>query len=165
MCAINSHIIFYRKMADIKNVLFDEIRRLARKEVKAAVTPLQSKVSELRKAVAALSRELKVSVSEKPKALEPEAGAEASAEKPSKKFRFNAASVKKLRAKFGLSQAEFAKLVGVSMLTVSCWELGKTSPRAGAKARLAELRSMGKREIARVRAEKKEPAPEENPGQ
>lgn len=152
-------------MADIKNVLFDEIRRLARKEVKAAVAPLQSKVSELRKAVAALSRELKVSVSEKPKALEPEAGAEASAEKPSKKFRFNAASVKKLRAKFGLSQAEFAKLVGVSMLTVSCWELGKTSPRAGAKARLAELRSMGKREIARVRAEKKEPAPDENPGQ
>ena len=138
-------------MADIKNVLFDEIRRLARKEVKAAVAPLQSKVSELRKAVAALSRELKVSVSEKPKALEPEAGAEASAEKPSKKFRFNAASVKKLRAKFGLSQAEFAKLVGVSMLTVSCWELGKTSPRAGA-CRIA-LNGQA-RDCARARGEK-----------
>ena len=148
-------------MADIKNVLFDEIRRLARKEVKAAVAPLQSKISELRKAVAALSRELKVSASEKPKA----GNLEAAAEKPSKKFRFNAASVKKLRAKFGLSQAEFAKLAGVSMLTVSCWELGKTTPRARAKARLAELRSMGKREIARVRAEKKEPASEEKSGQ
>ena len=141
-------------MADIKNVLFDEIRRLA----------MQAKISELRKAVAALSRELKVSVPAAAKVAAPEAGAEVPSEKPSKKFRFNAASVKKLRGKFGLSQAEFAKLVGVSSLTVSCWELGKTAPRAGAKAKLAELRSMGKREIARVCAEK-EPLPEEKPAQ
>ena len=151
-------------MADIKNVLFDEIRRLARKEVKAAVAPMQAKISELRKAVAALSRELKVSVPAAAKVAAPEAGAEVPSEKPSKKFRFNAASVKKLRGKFGLSQAEFAKLVGVSALTVSCWVLGKTAPRAGAKAKLAELRSMGKREIARVCAEK-EPLPEEKPAQ
>lgn len=70
--------------------------------------------------------------------------------KKSKSFRFKAAAIKKLRAKFDMSQAEFAKLVGVSTLTVSCWELGKTSPRAGAKERLAQLRSMGKREIAKM---------------
>lgn len=148
-------------MADIKNVLFDEIRRLSRKEIRAAVAPMQAKIAELRKAVAALSREAKISASEKPKSVPAEGGAEASAEKQPKNFRFNASSVKKLRAKFGLSQSEFAKLAGVSALTVSYWELGKTSPRAGAKARLAELRSMGKREIARVRAEKG-PVPSEN---
>ena len=72
-------------MADIKNVLFDEIRRLARKEVKAAVAPMQAKISELRKAVAALSRELKVSVPSAAKVSAPEAGAEVPSEKPSKK--------------------------------------------------------------------------------
>ena len=35
-------------MADIKSVLYDEIRRLARKEVKMAVAPLQAKIAELR---------------------------------------------------------------------------------------------------------------------
>ena len=80
--------------------------------------------------------------------------------KKSKSFRFKAAAIKKLRAKFDMSQAEFAKLVGVSTLTVSCWELGKTSPRAGAKERLAQLRSMGKREIAKMNKQTPK-APEE----
>lgn len=46
-------------MADIKNVLYDEIRRLARKEVKLAVAPLQAKIVELRKTISALSKKVK----------------------------------------------------------------------------------------------------------
>ena len=39
-------------MADIKQLLNDEIRRLARKEVKAAVVPLQQIVSAQKKVIA-----------------------------------------------------------------------------------------------------------------
>ena len=46
-------------MADIKNVLYEEIRRLARKEVKLAVAPLQAKIVELRKTISALSKKVK----------------------------------------------------------------------------------------------------------
>ena len=132
-------------MADIKNVLYDEIRRLARKEVKLAVAPLQAKIVELRKTISALSKKVKCASADTSKDSD-----ENTDGKKSKSFRFKAAAIKKLRAKFDMSQAEFAKLVGVSTLTVSCWELGKTSPRAGAKERLAQLRSMGKREIAKM---------------
>ena len=59
-----------------------------------------------------------------------------------------------------MSQSEFAKVVGVSTLTVRCWELAKSSPRAGAKERLAQLRSMGKREIAKMNKQTPK-APEE----
>ena len=37
---------------DIKQALFDEIRRLARKEIKAALIPLQNTISSLKKQVA-----------------------------------------------------------------------------------------------------------------
>ena len=45
-------------MPDVKSVLSEEIRRLARKEVKAAVAPLQETVSTLKKVVAEQRRQL-----------------------------------------------------------------------------------------------------------
>ena len=146
-------------MADIKNVLYEEIRRLARKEVKLAVAPLQAKIVELRQTISALSKKVKCAPSA-PSAEVSKDSDENTDGKKSKSFRFKAAAIKKLRAKFDMSQAEFAKLVGVSTLTVSCWELGKTSPRPGAKERLAQLRSMGKREIAKMNKQTPK-APEE----
>ena len=56
--------------------------------------------------------------------------------------------VLKLRAKLGLTQAEFAKLAGVSGLTVYKWEksAGRINPRGRALAGLAKVMGMGKRE-------------------
>lgn len=87
-------------MADIKSVLYDEIRRLARKEVKMAVVPLQAKIAELRKTVAALSKSA-------PKPKSPAKTAENRAEDgensvKEKSFRINAEGIKKLRAKLGV---------------------------------------------------------------
>ena len=51
-------------MADIKKVLIDEIRRLARKEIKLSVSSLSSKIIEMKKLLSAhtkLLKELKVS--------------------------------------------------------------------------------------------------------
>ena len=48
---------------------------------------------------------------------------------------------------FDITNPEFAKLLDVSMHTVSSWEMGKSYPRAAAKVRICALRTMGKRKI------------------
>ncbi|MGH7144321.1 MAG: helix-turn-helix domain-containing protein [Planctomycetota bacterium] len=58
------------------------------------------------------------------------------------RLRLTARGIKSLRTKTRLSQAQFAKLVDVSVLTVSNWELGKSLPRkrSAAFAKLIEIR-------------------------
>ena len=60
--------------------------------------------------------------------------------------------VRKLRAKLGFTQAEFAKLAGVSGLTVYKWEksAGRINPRGRALAGMAKVTGMGKREVKRA---------------
>ena len=146
-------------MADLKQLLNDEIRRLARKEIKVSLAPmaetiaaLKRQVAEQKKQIAALSRAMPA----------PEAKAEsiaASIAKPSdKKVRINAAGIIRLRGKLGVTQAELAKLLNVAMHTVSVWEQGRRIPRGAHKAQLAALRGIGKREIKRLLAEAKNSA-------
>jgi transcriptional regulator with XRE-family HTH domain len=54
--------------------------------------------------------------------------------------------VRAQRERLGLSAADYAKLVGVSSLTIYNWEHGKTRPRAEQLAALVALRGIGKRE-------------------
>lgn len=135
-------------MSDLKQVLTDEIRRLARKEVKLAVQPLQAnivalrrQISELKKLYAEASKKAEVY---RKKAAET-AGTEIVDEEP--KLRLNAAGIVRIRTKLKLTQTEFARLLDVSMHTVSSWEKGKSYPRAGVKARICALRTVGKKQI------------------
>ena len=135
-------------MSDLKQVLNDEIRRLARKEVKPAVQPLHATIAALRRQVSDLKKELScanrkteiiqrnLSAGETPIVVD---------EEP--KLRLNAAGIVRIRTKLKLTQTEFAKLLDVSMHTVSSWEMGKSYPRAAAKVRICALRTMGKRKI------------------
>lgn len=52
--------------------------------------------------------------------------------------RWTAARVSALRTSLGLSQAGFARLLGVRQQTVSEWETGRYQPR-GASVRLLEM--------------------------
>lgn len=54
------------------------------------------------------------------------------------------------REKSGLSQAEFAKLLGVSIRTIQDWEQGRREPNAAAKTliKVAELHPSVLRKIA-----------------
>jgi len=61
--------------------------------------------------------------------------------------------IRSLRSRLGISQAELAKLVGVSTVAVGQWESGRARPRAESKARIAALRSVGRREVRRLLAE------------
>lgn len=129
-------------MPDIKSVLNDEIRRLAKKEIKVAVIPLLKTVQEQKRAIA----ELKKQIADLEKRVPvKKAAAIMPVIDDDKKVRLNAAGIVRLRTKLKLTQAEFAKLLGVSSHTVSVWEIGKVAPRASAKQAICAMRGVGKR--------------------
>jgi len=130
-------------------VLKDEIRRLARKEVKAQTSRTARAVAQYRRQIATLKRlireqDRRISYLQK----QQQEGAEFSRTEtePKDSTRFSARSVKAQRRRTGLSAAEYARLVGVSPLTIYNWEHGKSRPRNGQFVTLVALRGLGKRE-------------------
>ncbi|MDK9722856.1 MAG: helix-turn-helix domain-containing protein [Rhodospirillales bacterium] len=63
-----------------------------------------------------------------------------------------AAWAKRVRARVGLSQTEFAKRIGVPVATVRNWEQGKRSPHGPARALLRVLDRIPKAVIAALAA-------------
>lgn len=63
-----------------------------------------------------------------------------------------AAWAKRVRARVGLSQTEFAKRIGVPVATVRNWEQGKRSPHGPARALLRVLNRIPKSVIAALAA-------------
>ena len=134
-------------MSDLKQVLNDEIRRLARKEVKQAVQPLQASIVALRRQISELKKMLNAANRQAQVIQQKVAsGSPVEPEDTEPKLRLNAAGIIRIRTKLRLTQAEFAKLLDVSMHTVSSWEKGKSYPRAKAKERICALRTVGKRQ-------------------
>lgn len=136
-------------MPNLSTILKGEITRLARKEIKAAVDPVRKanaghrkEIAELRRLVASLQRDLK-------DASRPSKANAYADEGSSGSTRFSAKGLKSLRAKLGLSAAEFGHLVGASGQSIYNWETGKAVPRASQQAALATVRGLGKREAAR----------------
>ena len=74
------------------------------------------------------------------------------------KVRFSSRSVRAQRRRLGLSADEYAKLVGVSPLTIYNWEHGKVRPRDAQLARLVAVRNIGKRDALQRLAELSEAA-------
>jgi len=56
--------------------------------------------------------------------------------KPSRRFSFRPADVKKIRAGLDLSQPDFALMIGVSVATLRNWEQGRRTPEGPALALL-----------------------------
>jgi DNA-binding transcriptional regulator YiaG len=135
-------------MTTLATALKDEIRRLARKEIKAATAPMSQTVSQLRRDIVQLKRqsrqqERKIKFLENQQSQRP-AQAE-SANGVVNGARFSSRSVKAQRRRTGLSAADYAKLVGVSGLTIYNWENGKSRPRQEQLASLLAVRGLGKR--------------------
>lgn len=136
-------------MPNIAAVLKTEIARVARKELRAELGSLQksvsryrSQIAQLRKTVEGLERDLKRQAG-RAKARQAEAAAD---EESGASLRFSSRGLAAHRQRLGLSAAKFAQLMGVSALSVYKWESGKTRPRASQLARIAEVRSLGKRQ-------------------
>lgn len=56
--------------------------------------------------------------------------------KPSRVFEYREPRLKALREAAGVSQAEFARLIGVPVKTLQNWEQGRTQPTGPARALL-----------------------------
>lgn len=136
-------------MANVASALKEEIRRLARKEIKAETGGTKQAVAQYRREIAQLKRQLQAQEKkiaylenkERERIEQPQATDELMGT-----ARFSPRSVKAQRDRLGLSAADYAKLVGVSPLTIYNWEKGKTRPRQEQLAALVAVRGIGKRE-------------------
>lgn len=143
-------------MSDIRKVMNAEIRRLAKKEIKVALAPILATNSALKKRVAEQEKRIKqLEARAASGAAQTPAAIPGKAEDAKeKKIRLTPDRIRKIRAKLALSQAQFAKILGVNTQSVNFWENGKTTPRPLLKKEMAAIRDMGKREIAKLFAEK-----------
>lgn len=57
-------------------------------------------------------------------------------QEPSRTFYISSCNVHAIRKKFGFSQRDFAKLLGISVRTLQSWEKGQLTPIGSAKALL-----------------------------
>jgi len=55
---------------------------------------------------------------------------------PSRSFVVNAPDIKSIRAKYKISQTEFAALLGISVKTLQNWEQGRRTPKGPARVLL-----------------------------
>jgi DNA-binding transcriptional regulator YiaG len=139
-------------MPNIAGVLKEEIRRLAKKEIKAQVGSTRQAVARYRSDIAKLKRQLGQQEREI-KLLKKQQGQPQAEEEPLESVRFSARSVKAQRSRLGLSAADYGKLVGVSGLTIYNWEQEKARPRKAQLAALVAVRGIGKREALQKLAE------------
>jgi DNA-binding transcriptional regulator YiaG len=136
-------------MPNIAGVLKEEIRRLAKKEIKAQVGSTRQAVARYRSDIAKLKRQLgqqEREITLLKKRSQQQTGQPQTEEEPLDSVRFSARSVKAQRKRLGLSAADYGKLVGVSGLTIYNWEQQKARPRKAQLAALVVVRGIGKKE-------------------
>lgn len=145
-------------MPNIAVVLKDEIRRLARKEIRSATKKLQEDNVALKRAITDMKQRLS-ELERKNKRLSKAAVAkgvipEVAVKGGQDRTRVSAKAIRTLRERLGLTQAELAQLLGVSSQSVYQWESkeGILQLRSAPKAAILQVRTMGKKE-ARARLE------------
>jgi len=139
-------------MPNVAAVLKSEIERVARKQTKSSLDALheadrvrRSELIALRKRVSELERQIAKLARTALKAQAP--AGKATDEKASaaeQDLRWRHEGFASHRARLGLSQADMARLIGCSTLSVYKWETGKARPRRAQLAAIAEMRKLTK---------------------
>ena len=136
-------------MPNLAAVFKDEIRRLARKEIRSELSATRKASAQYRRDIAALkrvvaeqARQIQDLKREGKRAASTETDAEAV-------VRFSPKWMQAHREKLGLSAADYAALIGVSGQTVYNWEKGSTRPQAQQLQAWSAVRKLGKREALR----------------
>ena len=139
-------------MSNVAKVLKAEISRISRKEAKGATQGIGKSNTWLRKIVADLKERVVLLEKENKRlAATMRKYRVESPQKPDEetsKARLTSKGIRSLRGRLGLSQAGFAKLVGVTTHAVYLWEK-KQDPlrlRDKTKAALLSIRGLGARE-------------------
>lgn len=148
-------------MPNFSKLFQEEVRRLAKKELKDELARLVKSNTELRKGLS----DAKKKIAELQKAVRGDGrrkrgtsaeavsvGAEGG--EAADRKRISSKTIRTLRQRLGLTQGEFAKLVGVTGQSIYQWESkeGQLRFRGGAKERILAVKSIGARE-ARKRLE------------
>ena len=138
-------------MPNVAQVLKEEIKRIAKSQAKLLTTDLHKDVVKLKKTVAeqkrriaALERDKNWLVESEKRRIKEAPAAPAS----DTKARITAKGMRAQRKKLGLSQADFGKLLGVSMMTIGLWEKknGPLKVRDATRAAILAVRGIGARE-------------------
>jgi DNA-binding transcriptional regulator YiaG len=143
------------KMPNYTAVLNEEIARIARKEVKAAVEPLTARIIEQKKKISALNKQIAeqdkiIAIIEELLGFEEVLDTSDITEEEVEKSRITPKYVSKLRAKHELSRNDMAFLLDINPNSIYLWESGRATPRKEAKAKLLKLKKMGKKEVKRL---------------
>jgi DNA-binding transcriptional regulator YiaG len=139
-------------MSNVAKALKAEISRISRKEAKSITGPiaksnagLKKIVADLKKRLAALEKENKHLLAgvKRQKREVPPAPTETT-----RKARITSTTIRSLRNRLGLSQADFGKLAGVTTGAVYLWENreGPLTLREKTKAALLSIKGMGAKE-------------------
>lgn len=135
-------------MGQVETALKHEINRIARREARALVLPLKDEIKRLKARHLQLKSIIETSqrrqIEEKTRAKIEQA---TTATPDSANRRLSPGLIRKLRARLGISQAKFGKLVDASLTTIVNWETGKSTPRAAARQRIVALRALSRRDI------------------
>ena len=144
-------------MPDIAKVLREEIQRLARKEVKAAIAYLKKDNATLKRTVADHKRRLAQIGRDNKYLLTQAKKLRETAGKPSdnevEMARITAKMIKSIRGRLGLSQAGLAKILEVATNTVLLWEQKEgrlTFRNPETKVAIVNLRGMTKAEVSKL---------------
>lgn len=139
------------------NIVADEMRRQARREMKGDIMALRSGYTALRRKVAEDSKRL-ACLEKNVKKLQGEQEKDQSHEEKSakRKYRIGGMTLKRIRGKGGFTQNDLATVLGVSLTSINRWERGKMLPNSKIMAKIAILRGASRRELTRLLAEKHE---------
>jgi len=136
-------------MPNVGTVIREEITRLSRKEsrsqvdsTKKATVQHRHEIATLKRQFAGLTRQVAL-LNRKVLGAPP---ATVSGPALGKKVRFVAKGFRSQRGRLGLSQPDFGRLLGVSAQTIYNWEHEEARPRTEQLAKIAALRTIGKRE-------------------
>ena len=144
-------------MPNIASLLKHEIQRVARKEIRQEVSKLRVQNTVLRKRLADMNQRLEAL--ERGCKQSARGAAAAGAGKRIEEIdsgviersRITSSMIRSLRERLGLTQAQLAKLLGVSAQSVYQWEAreGSLQLRRRTKAAILDIRGLGKREVHR----------------
>ena len=137
---------------NLNSILKDAITKGANRVVRKPLVSVRHDVADLKRQVALLRRyvrDLQRVVGRKPANLGVEEGETVELKR---KRRPTGVGIRQMRKKLGLTQAEFAKVLGVSSLSVSKWERtdGAVSLRVRTLLALRKVRELGKREVLKA---------------
>lgn len=142
-------------MANVMKVLKEEIARIARSEIVAALKPVKSVTANQRKYIAELRRRIEKLEKEKNqlvKTIAKTGGLQKEIPAEAPRSWITSPGVRAMRKRLHLSQKAFARLAGVSLPTVCNWESQKSNGKLTIRrkevfARLQQIKVMGVRDL------------------